>query len=266
MLRVSALGLLVFAVSCGTRTAPTPEPTCATPLFGRPVTQTGLTGAECGPSCGCSDGAFVPTEWTEERLARLLTWQLLDAPPDVSVDPYTQPVPLPTGGVCGVGIVDARARTYRLQPFASEAEAVSAGAKVTHADGCGACSTLADLAVYGREVDLGRKVQDCGVKAFSGTIETNVTCLEQLGFTKACARVWAFNTRFTRGKCLATCLTQLEAPYHQPDGGLNACLECDERESGAVFKAAAGRTRRNTGIPSAICRPCAEVRAISHDW
>ncbi|MDX2015187.1 MAG: hypothetical protein SFW67_33650 [Myxococcaceae bacterium] len=255
------------ALACGTRTAPTPEPVCATPLFGRPVLQSGLTASECGPACGCGDGSFTPTEWTEERLSRLSGWRLLDAPPDLSSDPYAQtPPPVAVEGVCGVVVVDAAARTYRLQTFASDAEATAAGAKVTHADGCGACSTLADLAVYGREVDLGRKVQDCGVKAFSGSFESNVSCLEGLGFTPACARIWAYNTRFTRSKCLATCLTLLEAPYHQLDGGLNACLECDERESGPVFKAVAGRTRRNTGIPSAICRPCAEVRAIQHDW
>jgi hypothetical protein len=261
------LALALTALACGNRTATTPEPVCATPLFGRPVLQSGLTAAECGPSCGCGDATFTPTEWTEERLTRLGTWRLLDTPPDLSSDPYTQtPPPVAVAGVCGVVIVDAAAKTYRLQTFPSEAEAQTAGAKVTHADGCGACSTLADLAVYGREVDLGRKVQDCGVKAFSGSFESNVTCLEGLGFTPACARIWAYNTRFTRGKCLGTCLTLLEAPYHQLDGGLNECLSCDERESGPVFKAVAGRTRRNTGIPSAICRPCGEVRPIRHDW
>jgi hypothetical protein len=209
---------------------------------------------------------FTPDEWTTERIDRLKTWTSLDPPPDVSVDPYTLPAPQPMGGVCGVVIVDAPMKTYRLQTFADEAAATSAGAKVTHSDPCGACSTLADLAVYAREPDLGRKVQDCGVKSVTAGFEANVTCLGELGFTPACARIWAYNTRHTQSKCFSTCFTLLEAPYHLADGGLNACLECDERESGPVFKARAGRTRRNTGIPSAICRPCSEVRRITHDW
>ena len=40
----------------------------------------------------------------------------------------------------------------------------------------------------------------------------------------------------------------------------------DEDESGAVFKAYAGRTRRNTGLASTICRPCAEVRPLVHAY
>ncbi|MCA2977550.1 MAG: hypothetical protein INH37_04645 [Myxococcaceae bacterium] len=243
-----------------------PANTCGPQLFGRPVAQSGLGAEACGPSCACGGGSVDSSEWSDERLDRLRAWRLVGPPVDVSSDPYAAPAPTPTPGVCGVVIVDAAARTYRLQTYRDEAEAADAGARLTHADGCGACSTLADLAVYGREVDLGRKVQDCGVKALGGTFETNVSCLEGLGFTPACARIWAYNTRFTRSRCFAVCFPLLEAAYHLPDGGLNACLDCDERESGPVFKAIAGRTRRNTGIASAICRPCAEVRAFAHDW
>jgi hypothetical protein len=41
-------------------------------------------------------------------------------------------------------------------------------------------------------------------------------------------------------------------------------LQCDEDRSGAVFKAIAGRTRRNSGLPSAICRPCSTVTPLVH--
>lgn len=44
------------------------------------------------------------------------------------------------------------------------------------------------------------------------------------------------------------------------------CLRCDEEQSGDVFKAIAGRTRRNTGLPNAICRPCSEARPLIHDY
>ncbi|HNT27256.1 MAG TPA: hypothetical protein PKH10_03660, partial [bacterium] len=53
-------------------------------------------------------------------------------------------------------------------------------------------------------------------------------------------------------------------PYHNPDGTLNDCLICDEVNSGPVFKAVAGRNRRNTGLPSSMCRPCAEVQPVFH--
>lgn len=257
--------VLLVGVGCGTRVTPPPS-TCGPAFFGNPVAQTGLSSAECGASCGCAGSAFTPAPWTDERLARLLTWQLLDPPPDLSSDPYASPAPPVAEGVCAVRVVDATAKTYRLETHASFEAAATAGLAVTHADPCGACSTLADLAVYAKENDLGRKVQDCGVKTLTGTLEMNIACLEQLGFTKTCARIWAYNTRFTRTKCLGVCFTLLDAPYHLPDGGLNGCLACDERESGPHFKAVAGRTRRNTGLPSAICRPCSEVHAIAHDW
>jgi hypothetical protein len=64
--------------------------------------------------------------------------------------------------------------------------------------------------------------------------------------------------------CLEVCLELLDAPYHLPDGSLNACLQCDQEMSGDVFEAVAGRTRRNTGLTSALCRPCAEVRPLVH--
>jgi hypothetical protein len=50
------------------------------------------------------------------------------------------------------------------------------------------------------------------------------------------------------------------------DGGLNECLQCDEDRSGPVFKAVAGRTRRNSGIRSSIERPDAQVSHVVHDW
>ena len=42
---------------------------------------------------------------------------------------------------------------------------------------------------------------------------------------------------------------------NKPDGSLNDCLQCDEDVSGPNFKFFSGRTRRNSGIPSAIMRP-----------
>jgi hypothetical protein len=85
-------------------------------------------------------------------------------------------------------------------------------------------------------------------------------------FDEPCAQVWYYNTLHTRRVCLSVCLRDLDRPYHLPDGGLNPCLACDETESGPVFKAVAGRTRRSSGLPNAMCRPCAEVRPLVHDY
>jgi hypothetical protein len=258
--------LLLLLAACGTRTPTTTEMTCSAPMFGRLVTQSGLTDAQCRPSCGCGAAGFTPTEFTTERLERLRQWTLLDPPPDLSTDPFSLPAPERVEGVCAVKVVDEGAKTYRLQTFATADDATAAGAKVTHADPCGACSTLADLAVFGKEPDLGRRVQDCGVKTVTAGLEPNVSCLQELGFTPACARAWAYSTRFTRVKCLGTCFTLLDAAYHLADGGVNDCLACDERESGTIFRAVAGRTRKNTAVPSAVCQPCEKVPRITHEW
>ena len=45
-----------------------------------------------------------------------------------------------------------------------------------------------------------------------------------------------------------------------PACALNDCLQCDEDEAGPVFKAVAGRTRRRSGLESAIARPCSKAK------
>ena len=128
------------------------------------------------------------------------------------------------------------------------------------------CSPLQDLAVYMRQGDLTEPVRACGLMGLSGGEEAQLQCLRELGFTEPCAQIWGYNTTHTRTMCLQTCLDLLDAPYHEPDGSLNACLQCDEDLSGPVFKAVAGRTRRNTGLASALCRPCDQVRRVVHRY
>jgi hypothetical protein len=160
-------------------------------------------------------------------------WVLAEPLPELTADPYLSPPPPddPPDTVCAV-LPDAPAmpRPYRLVTYASEAEARAAGASPTHFGHCGLCSTLADLAVFMRNNDMTAPVRACG----------------------------------TRTVCLDVCLSALSDPYNQPDGTLNPCLQCDEDQSGAVFKAVAGRTRRNSGLPNAICRPCTDVRPLVH--
>jgi hypothetical protein len=154
--------------------------------------------------------------------------------------------------------------TYRLRDFASAAGALDAGGQVTHFGVCGRCSTLADLAVYASVPDLTEPVRACGLANLDGDVPALTSCIAAIGFTEACASIWAYNTLHTRDACLSECLEALDAPYNQADGSLNPCLQCDEDESGAVFAAIAGRTRRNTGLASSMCRPCAEVRPLEH--
>jgi hypothetical protein len=256
-----ALTLALSLLAGCTRPAPCPEP-----LFGRPVAQTGLSAEQCQPSCGACTTPVLPTEWTAERLAALRGWTLETPFAEVAQDPYAADAGARPEGVCAIVVTDAAARRYRAETFADQAAAKTAGAFLTHHGACGVCSTLADLWVYASNPDLGAPVKQCGVDTFGQGFLANVQCLEALGFTLPCAQIWAWNTANTRAQCLDPCVRFGGESYHSPDGGLNACLACDEQKSGPVFKAVAGRTRRNTGIPSAICRPCNEAQPVAHDY
>ena len=235
-----------------------------TTLYGRPNENTGLGPDQCGPACPCLDGWEAP-EYTEADIAALEAFSLTAPFALLPSDPYATPdeYPLDATSVCGV-LVDGDG--YALQTFADDASAEAAGAKVTHDGACGLCSPLQDLAVYMRNPDLTQPVREGGIIGLSQGEEAQQACLRELGFTEPCAQIWGFNTTHTRTVCLQTCLDLLDAPYHEPDGSLNACLQCDEDMSGPVFKAVAGRTRRNTGLASALCRPCDEVRRVVHRY
>jgi hypothetical protein len=251
---------LIFAVAaCSSDSART---TCdGERLFGRPGASTGLDDSRCGPTCSCSGEPFMAPDYGAAAIDALLTWTLVEPYPALTSDPYAADAPdAPVDAACAVVVTGAR--EYRLETFPSIDDARAAGAIPTHAGACGVCSTLADLAVYMRYPDLTEPVRTCGLE--SGSQDRHLACLGALGFTGPCAQVWYYNTLHTRDRCLLPCLEALGEPYHQADGSLNACLVCDEVESGPVFKAVAGRTRRNTGVASAMCRPCSEVVPIVH--
>ncbi|MGO9828566.1 MAG: hypothetical protein ACLPJH_00385 [Myxococcaceae bacterium] len=163
-----------------------------------------------------------------------------------------------------LGPPDGGQRPYALVTYPSEAAAYAAGASPTNFGHCGVCSTLANLAVYMSVNDLTAPVRACGLN--TGTEAENVACLQAIGFDLPCAQIYYYNTVNTRSVCLSECLAALGEPYNLPDGGLNACLQCDEDQSGPVFEGVAGRTRRNSGLANAICRPCSEVRPLLHDY
>jgi hypothetical protein len=239
------------------------SPQCSA-LYGRPNENTGLSADQCGPACPCLEDWQAP-EYTAADIDALEALQLTTAFDLLDADPYETPedFPLEETSVCAVMVEGSE---YSVQTFADDAAAEAAGAAVTHDGACGLCSPLQDLAVYMRQGDLTEPVRACGLMGLSGGEEAQLECLRELGFTEPCAQIWGYNTTHTRTMCLQVCLDLLDAPYHEPDGSLNACLQCDEELSGPVFKAVAGRTRRNTGLASALCRPCDEVRRVVHRY
>lgn len=244
-----------------------PPRACSTALFGAPNAMTGLSAAQCGPSCACDGLDWDAPVYTPADLAALRAWVLDDPPALLADDPYARtPPPAPVDGFCAVVRDPVTTGHYRLQTFADRADAEAAGAMPTHAGPCGLCSTLTDLAVYIETPDLTAPVRACGLAYPSGPAADHQQCLRDLGFTEACAQIWYFNTVHTREQCLTPCFITINDPYHLPDGTLNECLACDEVKSGPVFKAIAGRTRRNTGVPSAMCRPCSEVEPLVHRY
>jgi hypothetical protein len=237
-------------------------------LFGRPVEATGLSEDMCRPECPCLNGGWTPPEYDDAHIEDLAGRTLLDPPAELEGNPYETPELFEEqpDKVCGVVNDPDQAGAYRVQTFTGEAEAVAAGAKVSHYGACGLCSSLQDLIVYMRYNDLTAPVRQCGLKGMGGGVDAILECLRGLGFTRPCAQIWAYNTANTRELCLEVCLDAIDLPYHVPDGMLNECLQCDEEHSGPVFKAVAGRTRRNTGLPSALCRPCDSVHEIVHEY
>ena len=220
------------------------------------------------PSVQDAPAVRVP-QLTQARLIAALRSKIAIDPLVVRGDPYATshakepPHPL-AGTVCGVQFERDQVH-YHLSTFATAVAARTAGFAVTHFAACGTCSTLQDLAVYLDKPDLTAPVRRCGIKIDASA---SLTCLEDLGFSTACAQTWAYNAQHTRRQCFGVCIRSWiegEAPTRE-DGRFNACLQCDEDRSGPIFKATAGRTRRNSGIRSSIPRPAEEIAPVVHDY
>lgn len=261
-----AFALVVFVLGCSSG----PNLECeGEALFGRPTEDTGLGAQECAPVCtSCGGEEFTPPTYIGADLDALRALEIVEGPAELTADPYGMAFddPMPDE-VCGVGpqelLVEGR---YRLQTFESGGAAEADGFRVSHRGPCGRCSTLEDLAVYIAYGDLTTPVRACGLAHLLSTQEEHVRCLTELGFTKPCAQIWYYNTKNTQAVCADQCFSAIGDPYHTPDGAINPCLDCDEKRSGGVFKAVAGRTRRNSGLPTAICRPCSTVTPLAHDY
>eukprot|EP01062_Namystynia_karyoxenos_P017121 TRINITY_DN1628_c10_g1_i1.p1 TRINITY_DN1628_c10_g1~~TRINITY_DN1628_c10_g1_i1.p1 ORF type:complete len:286 (+),score=97.89 TRINITY_DN1628_c10_g1_i1:74-859(+) len=165
--------------------------------------------------------------------------------------------------VCGVRHAPG-CGTYDLKDFASAAAAAAAGYSVTHNGPCGLCSTMKDLAMYINVEDMTSNGKRCGAESLL-SIKLGVKCFEKLGMTPDCALIWAYDAISDALPCGLTCLKDTKQPYNvPPDCRLNDCLQCDEDKAGPVFKRFAARTRRDSGLISAIQRPCSTVARLVH--
>ena len=211
------------------------------------------------------------------NLDEILTEKLLLAPNGKLKNPYTAsdlPLNLPDSQVCAMRWDDGTFSTYHLKNFASHNEAQAKGYQLTHHKACGACSGLQDLSVYLSTTDLTTPVRRCASKWFFPDTRIKACLMEEVGFTDRCADAWLYNILHTRDVCFDICveeygwgnliLGRFPAQHNLSSGALTRCVQCDEERSGPGFKYAAGRTRRNSGIVSAIQRGTHEIQAVDH--
>lgn len=224
-----------------------------------------ITSVSIKPAIAENDTEEYPPEVIEAFYSKIIL-----NPIGIDGDPYRE---LQDGGwteypeeaVCAITYEDDRIH-YEIATFADESAAENSGFIVTHKGHCGTCSTLQDLATYLYHRDLTTPVRRCSALVWFPN--RSIHCLEELGFSSACAETWYYNAKNTARECLWPCLQSWlrQEPFNNPDGSLNECLACDEECSGPVFKYVAGRTRRNSGIHSEIDRPEDEVYSIVHDY
>jgi len=167
---------------------------------------------------------------------------------------------------CGIGYPLPERTDYKLKTFKSEDKAKLEDYYITHKGRCGACSTLQDLTVYMEYEDLTTTVRKCASQVLIK--KKCIKCLMSLGFTEECALIWYYNALNTSKVCFWPCIKSwiVGESFNKSDGSLNDCLKCDEENSGPIFKYTAGRTRRNSGIETAIKRGDEELYNVIHDY
>lgn len=255
--------LMSIALGCSVEKPPLEE--CEPTLFGTPSSNTGLDGDQCAASCACEETSFTSPAYTDVDVEHLNSFILVDGPDILSEDPYQSSPDLEPNNAQFCSVLPlSEPNQYRLVNYGTESAAAADGAVVTHRGECGQCSSLQNLAVYMANPDLTDPVRNCGIEGIVAGEEANIECLMEIGFDLPCAQIWYFNTQNTRTICLDVCLESLDATHHKEDGSLNDCIQCDEDNSGPVFKTVSGRTRRNSGLPSALCRPCETVYPLDH--
>ena len=211
--------------------------------------------------------SWTPPTYNSTVVAAFANKTLTSASHFADDNPYKNGT-VPTPGrvndtsVCGVLYADEAARDkYALVTYASAAAATAAGAHVTHAHACAACSALQDLSVYMGVHNLTAPVRKCGLELIDSKVKA---CLQGLGFSNDCVNIWFYNIGNSRDHCAVPCVLHGKYPYNNPDGSLNKCIQCDETDSGPLFKQFSGRTRRDSGLTSAIERPPDSIFQVEH--
>ena len=252
-------------------------------LFGRPNKKTGIATNCCMPSCIIDGEVWTAPTYTREHVQSLYSdWHLVDESPVLDESDFNTlggsdkgfcaVLPQPDLGEAGGPM------HYKLKTYESEESAVDEGAMVTHKGECGACSSLRNLAIYIANPDLTDPVRACSLSGLFDRDLSRLACIASLGFDLPCAQAWDLTSASAQSKCLQVCGRRdtrrgyHNKPYECDDLAftpndlnlLNDCLACDEVFNGAGFRAAAGRSRRGSGLPSAICRPCDGVYPVEH--
>lgn len=216
----------------------------------------------CNPYFDHGDLSFAAPNYPEEHIKWLETRILLNPTSELKEDPYSHPEKwvYDDTQLCGVVFQDTNKETYRLETLNSSEEIEQADAYLTHRGACSHCSSLQSLALYIKDTDLTGPTRRCGIVGMFFGQRVAMKCLMNIGFDRPCAKVSYYNVN-TRKKCLSKFLDNFfGAIYHNPDGSLRSCIQCDEEKSGPVFRAAA----ENSGIPAALCRPCTSIEPITH--
>lgn len=174
--------------------------------------------------------------------------------------------------VCALRFEDDSKIEYQLSTFVSSKDTQATGYIVTHSSHCGTCSSLSNLAIYLENRDLTTAARSCGRKRNAKKIKT--CFMNDVGFDEPCAETWTYNILHTTDHCKSICIKhygfwkvfrgKMDLPHTDEQGNLNPCLQCDENTSGPGFKYVAGRTRRNSGIISAIYRQPEEIYYVDH--
>lgn len=261
----------LFLTSCGddfppaSVTPPLPDPSCQG-LYGAPNENTGLSTDVCSARIEGSE-TWTPRIWDASALAELRDWELENPPPVLTEDPYLATPGLQPDEDFVCAMIVTGEREYRVETFDSVGAAESSGGIVTHGLGCGACSSLEDLAAYAETPDQTEPARECALENLGGPVDELDACIQAaVGFTPSCARIWAYEAINDARECLGECLEALGLPYNEPDGSVNPCLQCVDDKSGSVFRTVAGRTRRTAGIAAGICRPCQAIWRVDHRY
>lgn len=259
-------------------------------LFGRPPEDGPISEECCMPTCVYFEEGgrktWTAPVYTVEDLRALDDWELIEPWP-VFEGPEPEPPPRLDPSIDWVCAVLPRPELkngeggrhpYELVNFPSRQASEEAGAMVTHRGQCGACSSLRNLAVYIARPNLTEPIRACAITGLIDRDLSRLACIASLGFDLPCAQAWDFNTRSTQQACLKFCgkPSERKAPGNEPfecsplklvpaDQKLvNSCLACDEEVSLELFRGLAGRSRRGSGLPTAICRRCEGVYRVEH--